>query len=301
LERFFRALDQKTVVFHGADYDLRMLGRHGTFHPASIFDTMLAARLVGEPQVGLAALLEKFFGIQLCKASQKANWAQRPLSQQMTSYALSDVDHLLELADRLQQKLGELGRMLWLEESVERMIHSANNPKEKDPEKSWKISGASKLSPRAQAVVRALWHWRDSEAKLWDRPPFYVMSNQDILRIAEASVAGEAFSTPRFPIARRERFERTLELALDLPESDWPVTEKTKRFRPDPGFARRFEALKNKRDAVAKELGLESSLIAPKASLEAIAGGGGPEVLMRWQQELLDIAPPVMATSQAAK
>jgi ribonuclease D len=289
LTDFFAALSDKEVVFHGADYDLRLLHRHGNFAPARIFDTMLAARLVGEGQVGLAALVKKFFGVELSKASQKANWGQRPLSSQMVNYALCDVQYLLELADILTRRLEELGRFAWLEEWIARMIQAAQNPREKDPGEKWKIPGVNRLGPRAQAVARMLWYWRDEEARAWDRPPFYVMSNSDILRIAEHAVDHKPFSTPRFPRPRRESFERTLDAALALPEADWPVRERRCRPKPDPDFPRKFEAIKATRDRVARELGLEGAIIAPKAALETTAAEGDSDQLMNWQRRLLGL------------
>jgi ribonuclease D len=289
LEEFIAAINHKELVFHGADYDLRLLNRHANFAPARLFDTMLAARLVGETHVGLAALVKKFFDVELSKASQKANWAQRPLSSQMLDYALCDVQYLLEIEDILTSKLVDLGRMSWLEEWVERMMETCRNVKEKDPEQRWRITGMAKLGPRAQAVGRALWFWRDTEASNWDRPPFYVMSNSDILRIADAAVAGRPFSTPRFPRNRRERFEQTLETALALPDTEWPVTEKRRRPRPDPNFSQRFDNLKAHRDRVARELNLEPALIAPKAAMEAFAARGDTDLLMNWQCDLLEL------------
>jgi ribonuclease D len=297
LQDFIRAANEKHVVFHGADYDLRLLNRHGDFAPARLFDTMLAARLAGETHVGLAALVKTFFGVELCKASQKANWAQRPLSSQMLDYALSDVQYLLELEDILTERLIHLGRMDWLEEWVARMLETCRNVKEKDPEQRWRITGMARLSPRAQAVGRALWFWRDAEASSWDRPPFYVMSNSDILRIAESAVDGRPFSTPRFPRNRRERFETTLEQSLALPESDWPITEKRRRPKPDPNFSKRFDRMKSRRDRVAAELNLEPALIAPKAALESYAANGETDLLMNWQRRLLGLPDegPAMA------
>lgn len=289
LPLFFDFLADKEVVFHGADYDLRLLYRHGNFAPARIFDTMFASRLAGEQQVGLAALVKKYFGVELSKASQKANWAQRPLSQQMVEYALSDVHYLLDLADQLTAILASKDRIAWLNEWISRMILAAKNPKEKDPEQRWRIPGAALLSPREQAVVRALWLWRDEESRNWDKPAFYVMSNSDILHIAERAVADQPFSTPRFPTARRENFENALEGALHLQEEEWPVTAKKRRSRPDPHFATRFDRLKKRRDDVAQQLALDPAIIAPKAALEATAANEDCDALMLWQRDLLGL------------
>ena len=100
-------LAAKEIVLHGADYDLRMLRRGLAFQSGRVFDTMIAARLLGLREFSYAALVEKYFGIQLTKGSQKANWAQRPLSSQMERYARNDTHYLLPLARTLEQQLKE--------------------------------------------------------------------------------------------------------------------------------------------------------------------------------------------------
>ncbi len=87
---FLDALAGRELIFHAADYDLRLLRKHHEFTPSVIFDTMLAARLLGERQFGLGALVEKFLGVKLDKGPQKADWAQRPLTQRMENYARND-------------------------------------------------------------------------------------------------------------------------------------------------------------------------------------------------------------------
>src|SRR3954447_16135965 len=88
LEPLFQSLAGKELVIHGADYDLRLLRRVGFAGPTLVFDTMIAARLCGITEFSLAALINKYFGVQLAKASQKANWARRPLPPQMADYAV---------------------------------------------------------------------------------------------------------------------------------------------------------------------------------------------------------------------
>ena len=207
LQPLYEVLARKRLVLHGADYDLRMLHRAGQFAPMDIFDTMIAARLCGYQELGLAALVARHFGVKLSKASQKANWALRPLSSQMIEYAVNDTKYLLPLAEILEAELLRLNRWEWFSESCDRMIASAGEPRGRDEGKAWRIPGTAALSPRAQSVLRVLWHWRDVEARSWDRPPFHVMSNDDIVRIAEKAVDGKAFSTPRMSSRRRKSFE----------------------------------------------------------------------------------------------
>ncbi len=287
LSLLFRALRDKRVIFHGADYDLRLLERAGEFRTREVFDTMIAARLLGYDGLGLAALVERFFDVKLSKASQKANWALRPLSSQMVEYAMNDTRFLLPLAKILGEEIVRLRRQEWLHQSLERMLCSARNPREKDRTKAWQIAGSAVLSPASQAVLRTLWHWRDAEAREWNRPPFHVMSNEEMLKIAELSVKGSPFSTPRFPATRRQRFERMLADALQISEAEWPVREKFIRQRPDKAASQEFERLKKLRDEVAEREKLNPSIIAPKAALEAIAFQKDFSGLMDWQKQLL--------------
>lgn len=290
LQPLFDVVCSRRLIFHGADYDLRLLRRVGTFEPSDLFDTMIAARLSGQAGLGLAALVEKFFGVKLSKASQKANWAIRPLSEQMVEYALNDTRYLEEIAATLEADLRRMGRWAWFEESRDRMIASTKEVKERDESTVWRISGSAALSPRAQAVLRVLWFWRDAEAKAWDRPPFHVIGNEDMLRVAEQVTKGGAYSTPRMNGRRRKSFEVVLALALQIPENEWPVTEKVRRKRPTKDFFARFDAMKATRDRVAAELALDPSIIAPKGALEATAADPASPALMAWQRGLLGLS-----------
>src|ERR1019366_7746605 len=93
------------LIFHAGDYDLRLLLKHPEFTPSGIFDTMLAARLLGEKQFGLGALVEKFLGVKLDKGPQKADWAQRPLTPRMEVYARNDTHYLKTLEEKLRVEL----------------------------------------------------------------------------------------------------------------------------------------------------------------------------------------------------
>jgi ribonuclease D len=160
----------------------------------------------------------------------------------------------------------------------------------------WRISGSYALTPRAQAILRILWFWRDSEARAWDRPPFHVIGNEDMLRVAQQMANGGAFSTPRMNGRRRKSFEVVVALAMQIPESEWPKTEKTKRKRITREQTQRLDALKKTRDTVAKELSLDPSIIAPRAAMEATAADPNGSALMLWQRRLLGL--PVSAPAE---
>src|SRR3954465_1220524 len=109
------------VVFHDADYDLRLLHQDYGWHVTSIFDTRIAAQLIGLKAFGLAALLEKYFGVKLDKKHQRADWSMRPLTEGMLDYAAQDTRYLLDLRDRLKDELERLGRWSWAKEEFERL------------------------------------------------------------------------------------------------------------------------------------------------------------------------------------
>jgi len=117
LDPLLDALNAHELIVHGADYDLRLLCKHHEFIPSAIFDTMVAARLLGERQFGLSSLLEKFLGVKLDKGSQKADWAQRPLTERMEKYARNDTHYLKPLSDKLREELAAKKRLEWHREN----------------------------------------------------------------------------------------------------------------------------------------------------------------------------------------
>src|SRR5438876_11440277 len=185
------ALADKEIVLHGADYDLRLLRRNLSFAPRRIFDTVIAARMIGIREFSLAALVQRYFEIELAKGSQKANWAQRPLSARMAEYAVNDTRYLLPMAERLEAELNSRNRMEWFRQSCQRALELAAIDRERDVDEAWRISGAGALRGRASAVLRELWNWREKEAEAVDRPPFHILQNRELLHSAERFAAGE--------------------------------------------------------------------------------------------------------------
>ncbi|MBV9492395.1 MAG: ribonuclease D [Verrucomicrobia bacterium] len=288
---FNSMLKARTVMLHGCDYDLRMLRRGIRFVPGPVFDTYLGARLLGLKEVGLASLVSRYFEIELPKTSQKANWARRPLTPTMVSYAMNDTRYLLPLAERIGAQLRELGRWSWFEESCARAVAAAAEDRERDPEKAWKIAGSSALRGRALAVLRALWHWREGEAEQADRPSFQVLRNEELVEAAQGAVQGRVNVPHYLPSGRRKRFQATLRQALALPEHEWPQRDPVIRIRPTPEQEKRFEELRQRRDRVALELQLDPGVLAPRQALERLIRE--PQsidlVLMQWQRDLLGL------------
>ena len=284
------ALSRTEIVMHGADFDLRMLYRLGLGTPSTIFDTMIAARLTGAGRYGYAALVAEHFGVTLPKGLQTANWGRRPLPDKLARYARNDTHYLLPLAARLERRLTELGRLAWLEQSCRRAAAAARVVRVRDPQTEWRVRGSHALGPRASAVLCALWHWREDEARTSDRPPFQILSSDNLLDTARRIDRGEAVSLRGMPDARRTRMTNAADDALQLDPSAWPDRAPLRaRTRLTKDQQRHVAALRERRDRAADELEIGADLIAPRAALERIAteGNGGMNALLPWQQQLL--------------
>lgn len=289
--RLNQVLHERTTVFHGCDYDLRMLRRGIGFISGPIFDTYLAARIAGLKEVGLASLVKQFFGIDLPKSSQKANWARRPLTPAMIAYAVNDTKYLLDLADQLGAMLRTKGRWNWFKETCRGAVAAAAEDRERDPERAWQISGSAGLRGRALAILRALWHWRDFEAQQVDRPTFQILRNEELINLAENAANAQFRMPSRLSSGRRKRLQSALEEALNLTESEWPQPVRSKRSRPTSEQEKYFEELKVRRDRIAEELELDPGVIAPRQALERVvrAPESAGTVFMSWQRELLGL------------
>jgi ribonuclease D len=292
LDPLFDVFNAHELIFHAADYDLRLLEKHHQFKPSAIFDTMLAARLLGERQFGLSALAENLLGVKLDKGSQKADWALRPLTERMEIYARNDTHYLKPLADKLKSALEAKGRLAWHQESCARLIEDCSRPPVVDADTVWRVKGSSVLSRPALAVLRALWQWREQEAIAYCRPPFFVLNHERMVNIAATAAAREPFEKilpPRMSPRRRENLLAAVKTGLAVPAAQQPEILRHELRRPSQAEFRRFRELEKKRDTHAHELGIDPTLIASKSTLGDLARDWekfAPN-LMRWQRELL--------------
>ena len=171
------------IVFHDADYDLRLLDREYGYRANNIFDTRIAAQLLNEPGVGLAALLEKYLDVRLDKRFQRADWSARPLSPEMLAYAASDTRHLPELRDILKAQLEARGRLTWAEEEFGLLDDTRWSPPDGEPA-YLRLKGAKALKGRELAILRELFEWREGVAQRSDRATFRILNNEPMLLMA---------------------------------------------------------------------------------------------------------------------
>ena len=291
LEPLRQALEPMEIVLHAADYDLRMLRRGLNFTASRIFDTVIAARLLGIREFSLGALLKRFFDVELHKHSQKANWALRPLPPRMLRYAVDDVHYLLPLAAKLEEELQRVQRCDWFRQSCGRAIELAATGRERIQAELWRIAGAGALDPRTGAVLRALWQWRETEAETSDRPPFHILQNRELLKASEDFTSGSVPDYKHFSARRRQTFREAAKIALQSPQSEWPVMRRRAGSRPTAGMRRRADQLRERRNKSAEQLGLEQSFIASRSALEAIAANPSraAALLVPWQREVIGI------------
>lgn len=285
-------LSEATVWMHGADYDMTMFKRQFGALPPVIYDTQIGARLLGVRRFGLGDLVHQYFGVELSKSSQKADWGKRPLSPKMIEYALNDVHYLLEMGDIIVDRLKNLGRYEWFEASCAAARQRVLD-RDDTKEENWRIQGSGKLERFGLVCLRALWRWRDAEAKAWDRPSFMVTTNRQLLEWSSDLASGNNVSLPHhFRPERVKRFRAAVAAVESLPETDWPERLATKRRKRDRDFERQIEALIHTREQAATLLDIEGSLIAPRSVLEDIVTGDvqAADALLGWQRECLKLS-----------
>lgn len=263
-------------VFHGADYDIRSLYRDFGIVVNNLFDTMIACQLLGEKEVGLAAVLRKRFGVELDKTFQKADWSRRPLKQAMLDYASEDTQYLIELHGQLVDELTERCRLSWVEEEAELLSKVRATDRTGEP-LYLRFKGAGKLPPRDLAVLDELLRLRDRRARQSDLPPFKILGNETLGHLAArkpekaADLTGIPGLSPRLIERYGTAILEAVAAAVALPANRLPRIVNPPRPKRDRATEERLKKLKEWRELTSKELGIEGGLILNNTVLEALA------------------------------
>jgi ribonuclease D len=262
-------------VLHGADYDVTTLKRDFGFVFAGLFDTMIAARFLGMPGIGLAAVAKAELGVTLSKAHQKDDWSRRPLTRQQEAYALADVTHLADLRERLETRLRDKGRLEWVREECDAVSDLRPSPR-RTPEAYLGIKGARRLRPRQLAALRELYAWREGRAAEVDRPAFKILGNETLRRIAERRprTLPELCHVPGvLPRLRSQAGEilAALRRAAAQPESELPAIPRVARPTPGPEVLQDIAHLRRWRARRAQELKLDVSVVIPQRLIDRLA------------------------------
>jgi ribonuclease D len=313
LSSFTAFVNTTPWILHAATQDLPCLRERG-FAPLSVFDTELAAKLLGRPRVGLGALLEQELGVVLAKEHSAVDWSTRPLPEEWLAYAALDVEFLVELHERLLTELDETGRRDWYEQERALLLSFTGPAPREDP---WRrVSGIHALkSPRHLAVVRALWQARDERARELDVSPGRVLHDSVIVEIARTlPPTRHALEAMRPVHSRNTRKDpaywwQAIEQAYACAEADLPRRTAAEGAVPpprswpqrNPEAAERWDLVRPAVVARAEELGLSAEvLVTPEvirilcwsgferdADVEAVAALLAAEGCRPWQVDQL--------------
>ena len=265
------------VVIHDADYDLRILAKHHGIRVENVFDTLVAAELLNEPEIGLAALLGKYQGIQVDKKFQKADWSKRPLPQPMLDYAAGDTSHLILIRDLLKEKLKDKGRWAWAEEEFALLTDAPFNAVVNDEPAFLRMKGAKLLKAAQLAILREVHAWRDSVAEQQDRAPFMILGNDILLSLATdppetvGDIAARRGVNERLLEKHGRRILAAVKKGQDMPKEQWPRLERPKRWDRDNDYEERLKRLKVARDVLMQQYDLRPGIVAANQMLADIA------------------------------
>lgn len=274
-------------VFHAAEYDLILMKREHNWKLENLFDTMWAARILGYARVGLANMLEQFYDVRLNKKYQKANWCKRPLSSAQLTYAQMDTHFLLRLRDNLAQQLEEAGCLAEAKETFaeQTTVHPSSNTF--DPDSFWSMSGIRDLTRRQQAIVKALFIYRDEQARRQNRPHFKVFGDRTILELAQKAPQNLATLDSIHGMTKgqiRRYGRQVLQVIRDAEHASLPERpRRTGRRQPEAVIAR-YEKLHNWRKERAQARGVESDVIISRDALWKLA-----QANPRTEADLVDI------------
>jgi ribonuclease D len=266
---FADPLIQKT--FHAAEYDLICLKRDFGFTFTNIFDTMLAARILGRKEVGLGSMLEAEFSLHVDKKHQRANWGQRPLPGFLLDYARQDTHYLIPLKKKLERELKRKSFQSLAQEDFQRLCHVEAGP-ENGKNDCWRVNGVHRLSPQQVAVLLELCIYRDEVAHRCNRPLFKVISDHTLHAIASASptTLEELKTLPGMTQHQVDRHGKALLQAVQRGLQAKPV-HPPRNIRPDGRYLARLEAIKQWRKLKAHQLQVESDIILPRDLLHVLA------------------------------
>lgn len=259
-------------IFHAAEYDLLCLKRDFDFTFSNLFDTMVAARILGRNRVGLGNLLDAEFEIRLEKRFQKADWGKRPLPADMLSYARFDTHYLIRLREKFLGELKVKNRWPIAQEDFIRMSRVTGTPPGPITTNIWRINGSRELSPQQASVLQELINYRDEKAQVYDLPPFKVLGDKTLLAIAD-----ELPSSLRDLKGIKKLGEKLLQRHGKELFAAVARGGRAKALKPPPrdrfqnGYPERVDALRQWRKAAAIKLGVESDVVLPRDLMIEIA------------------------------
>ena len=270
LDELQDAIGSTEWILHAASQDLVCLAEVG-LRPRALFDTELAGRLLNLPRVGLATLVEHYFGRSMAKAHSAADWSTRPLPDTWLDYAALDVEVLCELRDLLADELQTAGKFEWARQEFDALLSFTGPQPREEP---WRrTSGMHKArGRRALGIVRSVWEARDAIAQQRDVAPGRILPDASIVELALnppqslAQLKGMRIMRNRGPRRFVDQWMDAVAAALDLPERDLPTAGQRSEGPPPP------RTWTDKNPAAADRLGRCREVVAKLAAEHNLPG-----------------------------
>ncbi len=258
-------------IFHAAEYDLLTLKRDFGFEFRNLFDTMVAARILGRKKVGLGSLLEEEFGIYVEKKYQRANWGKRPLPPEMLQYASLDTHFLIRLRNILAKELKAAGRWPIAEEDFTRLNQVNGTPPEPNGADVWRVSGVYDLSPAEVTILKELTEYREGQARSYNRPLFKVIGDRTLIAIAvdAPQTLDDLADLPGMSRGQVRRHGKALLKAVREGKQK-PPTKRPRRPRKNDQVIALSDALRNWRKNAAQKMSVESDIVLPRDIMDQI-------------------------------
>jgi ribonuclease D len=287
-----RRLDDAATLklFHAAGQDLEIFVQLSGHCPQPLFDTQLAASLLGYgDQLGYAALVERMLGVKLDKSLSRTDWKRRPLNPAERAYAADDVRYLAQIYPQLECGLRERGRLAWLQEDCARQAQAERY--RSNPAQEWRrLKGLARLDRPAQHVAAALAQWRETVAEQRNRPRRWILADEALYRIAERrpQTRVQLDELQVLPPKTLERHADAILAAVHLGQhSEAPVLAVEPMASEQD--KKRVRSLLDRLKSIAAELGLPPTLLANRADIEQLAQDGRDSaipLLAGWRREV---------------
>jgi len=259
------------TVFHAAEYDLLVLKRDFDFEFNNLFDTMIAAKILGYKKVGLGSLVELFYKKTLAKRYQTADWGRRPLPKEMLDYARMDTTYLIRLRDYLRKELKKNDKWEIAQEDFKRLTFINGTAPGPQPVNIWRMNGSSKFTPRQAAVMQRLAEYRDKKAEKLNRPLFKIIGDRTLIEIVnfQPRNTNELSNISGMSPIQMKRHAKHIFQAIKDGKQD-PVIERPKKARMKNIAMKRLDLLKDWRKHKAQKMGVESDVVLPKSVMHRL-------------------------------
>jgi len=265
------------VIIHAAENDIALLQREFGFSFARLFDTQLAARILGWVRAGLAAILEEQFGVVSDKRMQRTDWGKRPLTPEQIAYAQMDTHYLPALRARQIKELHERGRWEEAQEAFAQLAALNYSERSVNERNFWQMKETRQVDHADMNVLQALWQWREREAERQDRPPFKIVRNQALVDLAQrkptTQQALERLSALSSSEAKRYGAAILAAIRQGKQQPLPPLPEPS--LRPEQLLDRltldRFDALRKWRAATAQARGVAPDIVLTNDILMEVA------------------------------